>query len=697
MKRVAKLPGRAWMLGLVLVAGISAIFFSYLTLRSGSTPPAGRERELNVLLITVDTLRADAPGYAGQPAARTPTIDRLAEGGARFLRAYAHNTITLPSHANILTGRLPFEHGVRDNGARLPADVETLATILKSHGYRTGAFVSAYPVDSRFGLARGFDVYDDRFTDAPRPAFLEQERSGQATVALARRWIDSGGTGPYLCWVHIYEPHFPYQPDYLSDVAAADRALAPLLEPILDEGDHGRTLVVLTGDHGESLGEHGEATHGIFAYEATLRVPLILYAPRLWGAQAIESTASHVDLLPTILDAFAIRVPPDLAGRTLLPEIETRAGAANRPVYFEAMSGALNRGWAPLRGVVNGKMKFIDLPIPEMYDLAADPSERNNLASAQPEQVRVMRALLARWPDAARPATASAASAETRERLRSLGYVSSSAPAKPTYTEEDDPKRLIGLDAILQDVVTRYLEGDLRGALQRCRELVARRPTMPISLLYLAQLSRESGDLSGGIDALRRALALNPGDPQAASLLAAYLTDDGRAAEAVKILEPFARAVEPDTQVLMADGLALARAGRPGDGLAALERARAADPSNGAILVHIGTVHLMTGRTAEATRAFEQALALNPALARAHGSLGALAAERGDSSAALAQWRQAVAIDPGEFRTVLAVSISLVRRGRAAEARPYFEFFASSAPADRYAADVARAREWLSK
>src|SRR5688572_13694545 len=228
---------------------------------------------LNVLLITIDTLRADALGAYGNPRAATPVIDRLAQGGLRFDNARAHNVVTLPSHANILTGRLPIDHGVRDNsGFRLPANEETLATWLKARGFRTGAFVSAFPLDSRFGLARGFDEYDDRFVDATaRRAMLEQERGGPATVAAATRWIGSqDAASPWFCWVHLYEPHFPYAAPppfdarfaadaYAGEVAASDDALRSLLQPVLDAGSSTRTLVVLTSDHGESLGDHGEA------------------------------------------------------------------------------------------------------------------------------------------------------------------------------------------------------------------------------------------------------------------------------------------------------------------------------------------------------------------------------------------------------------------------------------------------------
>ena len=244
-----------------------------------------------MLLITVDTLRADAVGAYGNVRASTPWIDRLAAAGVRFDAAHAHNVVTLPSHANILSGRYPFVHGVRDNaGFRFPQTLDTLATLLKARGYRTGAFVSAFPLETRFGLQRGFDEYDDHLSSAARPAFLEQERSGTETVARARAWLEREPGKPTFCWVHLYEPHFPYTPPepfasnfrdnpYAGDVAAADAAVGQLIEPLLQAGAAGRTLVVFTADHGESLDEHGEATHGIFAYESTLRVPLIVYAP----------------------------------------------------------------------------------------------------------------------------------------------------------------------------------------------------------------------------------------------------------------------------------------------------------------------------------------------------------------------------------------------------------------------------------
>ena len=410
--------------------------------RPGTRASPARAAGFNVLLVTIDTLRADAVGAYGQPGGVTPWIDRLASSGARFTNAHAHNVVTLPSHANILSGRLPTEHGVRDNaGFRFPLSLDTLATILKAHGYRTGAFVSAFPLDSRFGLARGFDEYDDRFADAARPAFLVQERSGPETVASARRWIDSGAAAPWFCWVHLYEPHYPYAPPaalasrfadpYHGDVSAADAALQPLLAPILAAGRDGRTLVVLTSDHGESLGEHGEATHGVFAYEAALRVPLIVYQPRLVAEAVIDTPARHIDLLPTILDAVALESPSGLPGKSLLPSMAGSRETTAAATYFEALSASLNRRWAPLDGIVVDSMKYIELPIPELYDLKADPNELHNLAPSQPARVEELRSRLQQLRGPRASVAPGVESAETRERLRSLGYAAGGSPGRP--------------------------------------------------------------------------------------------------------------------------------------------------------------------------------------------------------------------------------------------------------------------------
>jgi arylsulfatase A-like enzyme/Flp pilus assembly protein TadD len=695
--------------GLKALYAALAIGIAALALWRWAPKPAGTPTlpPRNVLLITIDTLRADALGAYGNDAAVTPLADRLALNGLRFDNAHGHSVVTLPSHASLLTGRLPIDHGIRDNaGFRLARTDETLATRLKAAGFRTGAFVSGFPLDSRFGLARGFDVYDDSFVDAtPRPAFLEQERPGPETVAAAARWLRERTGDRWFCWIHLYEPHFPYAPPapfatrfaanpYAGEAAAADAALTPVLEPILAAGASSDTLVVFTADHGESLGEHGEATHGVFAYEATLRVPLILHYPALLKPRAVKTGVSHVDVAPTVLQMLGMPAMAGARGHGLVDVARGRA-PAEEAVYFEALSGSLNRGWAPLTGVISNGMKFIDLPIPELYDLNADPGETRNLATLRPSDVDTRRQLLRSFPSGEiRPTDESS---EVRERLRALGYLSGRPGARNPPGSGEDPKHAIATESELQEITNRYVSGDRAGALAASRTLVAAHPDMRIALLQLSHLERDAGNLTDAIAPLRRALALHPGDAEAASLLGATLTTANRPAEAVQVLQPYAAAADADVQVLVALALAQARAGRHAVARATLDRALAGDPSNALLRVTAGTIELMAGRRPEARKAFESAIALNAGSARAHSSLGVLAAEEGHQDEAVAHWRRAVAIDPAEYGKLLAFGLSLARNGRNDAARPFVQLFADQAPAARYSAEVARAREWLGR
>ena len=345
----------------------------------------------NVLLITIDTLRADALGSYGGRAA-TPNLDRLAQGGLRFTFAHAHAVVTLPSHASILTGRYPFEHGVRDNaGYRLDDKADTLAEIARRGGLATGAFVGAFPLDRQFGLGQGFDVYSDvGGRVVAQGDFAFTERRAEEVVGEARAWIEKQRS-KWFAWVHVFDPHASYTPPppfdarysgdpYAGEVAYVDHALGPLLDAVRRSARP--TTIVVTADHGEGLGDHGEATHGTFAYESTLRVPLILaqVGPGTDGSRgrSIDAPVRHVDIVPTIAGLLGMSVPGDLPGRTLL----AAAAGDTRHTYFEAMTPMLKRGWAPLSGVIAGRAKYIDLPIEELYDLAADPREERNLVAS---------------------------------------------------------------------------------------------------------------------------------------------------------------------------------------------------------------------------------------------------------------------------------------------------------------------------
>jgi arylsulfatase A-like enzyme/Flp pilus assembly protein TadD len=692
------------------VIALGAAAFLLLVWRPGAAT-IRREPGLSVLLVSVDTLRADALGIYGHPRAATPWIDRLAREGVRFEAAHAHNVVTLPSHANLLSGQLPLAHGIRDNsGFRFPSGQATLATLLRAKGYRTGAFVSAFPLDSRFGLDAGFDVYDDRLggseTRSAR-AFLVPERSGAKTVAAARIWLENGGPQPALAFVHLYEPHFPYQPPepfasrfrddpYAGEVSATDAALEPLLRPLLEAGKSGRTLVVLTSDHGEALGDHGEETHGIFAYEATLRVPLVIYAPRILSPRVVRTPVRHVDVLPTVLDALGLPVPEGLPGRSLLQVMAGGEQESPPPHYFEALSASLNQGWAPLRGVRHGDLKYVDLPIPELYDVVRDPNEQSNLAATRPQELERLRALLSRLREGERALERVAEEATVTERLRALGYVSGSPVGpKERYGEQDDPKRLVELDRAQSEVVRLFHARAYDEAAALGRRILEERPDSPLAWSHLASVERARGDLAAAIEASRRAVALRPTDAEAAAFLAVYLVEAGRPREALALVEPFLAAEPPDPDVLTAEGMALAGLGRREQALAAFARAAAADANDAMALVNAATVHLLGGDLEKARERFEAALAVDADVARAWNGLGVIAASQNRAEEAIGRWKEAVRLDPGDHQALFNLGLTLRRLGRADEARPYFEAYLRTAPSRSEARDLARVRAWL--
>jgi arylsulfatase A-like enzyme/Flp pilus assembly protein TadD len=667
----------------------------------------------NVLLITIDTLRADALGCDGGPAI-TPALDRLAGAGARFDFAHAHAVVTLPSHASILTGQYPFQHGVRDNsGYRLPAGARTIATRLKAAGYATGAFVAAFPVHSRFGLNQGFDVYDDRFGETRAPTeFVMPERPASVVVPLARKWLAeqrakatgaAGGNQPWFAWIHVFDPHAPYRPPppydaqysgrpYYGEVAATDAALAPLLDEVRAAATP--TLVVVTADHGEALGDHGEETHGLFAYESTLRVPLIVAA--LGGTsgrggaspcgEGSAVSARHVDILPTILDGIGQPAAGELPGRSLLPAAERQSTDA-RSSYFESMSAMLNRGWAPLTGALAGREKFVDLPIAERYDLANDTKETTNLAGRTPERDRTLTAALRSF-NAALPGQRTAEQADAIARLRSLGYVTGDVPIKTRYTEADDPKTLVALDRDVHRGVQLYTARRYPEALSLYRGIIAKRPDMAIAYRHLAFVEWESGHAPAAIAVLEQAQRAGVTHAGVTTQLGNYLAETGRAGEAARLLEAVDSTTAPDPDALNALGIAYARSGRPADARRTFERMLAADGASAMALVNLGALALERGDPPAARAYFQRAVAIDPSSSQAHAGLGIVAMKEGARESAVAAWAKAVELDPTNYDALYNLATTLARGGRMDAARPYLEQFARTAPPSFYAKDM---------
>jgi arylsulfatase A-like enzyme/Tfp pilus assembly protein PilF len=669
----------------------------------------------NVLLVTIDTLRADALSSYGGPA-RTPNIDRLAAGGARFTFAHSHAVVTLPSHTSILSGLLPYEHGMRDNsGFRVRPGTPTLATRLKARGFATGAFVGGFPLTKRFGLTPGFDVYDDQMPESRSANEIAlPERRADVVVSRALDWI---GRQPahFFAWVHVFDPHSPYKPPddlaaqystqpYYGEVAFVDRALGPLFDKLASLPRP--TLVILTADHGESLGEHGELTHGMFAYEATVHVPLIVARVdpgHVAGAGVvIDAPVRHIDIVPTVLEAVGAEADTHLLGSSLRAVIGGQR-SGDRPAYFESMTYNLVRGWAPLRGVIAERTKYIDLPIPEMYDLAADPKESRSLASTARDRLQVLTNLL-RTYNVDPPNRPGRESAEAAAALKSLGYVQGSAPARASYTEADDPKRLVEIDRDLHTATTLMQDGRREEAIAMLNSVIARRPDTADAYISLAHAYWEGGQPQLAISSLEHALSSGAPDRDVRIRLGIYLAESHTStARAIRLLEGMSA---EDVEALNALGLAYGDAGQYAVAIATFKKVLVLDATNGLAFQNLASMVLREalaarsdadrrGKLQEAEGFARKAIEVDPALPDAFTTLGAVLATSGRKADAIDAWKRAVEIDPGQFNALYNLWLELAAAGRREEASTYGRQFVAAAPPAFFQPDIARIRNYL--
>ncbi len=700
-KPAPRSAGRKWtVLGAVLgVAVIAAVVVAFAARRSTAplTATAGRT-DPDIILITIDTLRADSVGFAGNARVRTPFMDRLANEGIAFTEAHAHNVVTLPSHTNILTGLYPYQHGVRDNaGFHLDPKYPTVATMLKADGYTTGAFVGAFPLDSRFGLNQGFDEYDDRYREGTNSRdFVMAERTAPEVLTAAMKWYEQVRDRKKFLWIHLYDPHAPYAPPppfdqqyrdepYLGEVAATDAAMQKFLGPVLANGRD--TLVILTADHGESLGEHGELTHGLFAYEGTLHIPLVIWEPGTIEHRVESRPVRHVDIVPTILDRVGVKVPKDLPGRSLL-----KAGG-ERDSYFESLSASLNRGWAPLIGMIHGDYKYVDLPLPELYRLSSDPKETTNLVDDQRRTAFEIRELLA----SSAPTTEVAGrnvSPDEAARLRSLGYLAGTA-AKKDYTAADDPKNLVELDAKSHEVLALYQKGRIDEAIALAREILAERPEMANVRETLSFLLQQDEKPAEAIATIRKAIREGIATDAMRRRLGMLLSENGHAAEAVQVLSELDDADDPD--FLNAYGIALADTGNLDEAVRKFQHALAVDHTNATAYQNLGIVELRAGSVEQARQSLMKALDLNDEMPLALNTLGVLYAKTGNLQGAIDAWTRATAVDPHQYDALFNLSMVAGRAGQLGVAENALRKFIDTAPPERYGKDIDTARRMLAE
>jgi choline-sulfatase len=686
-----------------------------------------------VVLISIDTLRADhLPAY-GYRGVETPNLDALRRDSILFENAYCQVPLTLPSHAVILTGRFPYQNGVRDNiGFRLSAGTQTLASILKQAGYATGAAVSSLALHSQRGLDQGFDLYDDQLT-----AESPDERPGPQTVAVLERWIDAVGQRPLFAFLHLYEPHTPYAPPepfrsryaerpYDGEIAAADAAVGRFLDGLKRRGIYDRALIIFLSDHGEGLGDHGEEEHGVFLYREAIRVPLWFKLPgsRSHG-RVVPNPVGLVDIVPTVVAALKLPAERTLPGINLLgasPQV-----GASRHIYSETLYPRLALGWSDLACLVDDRIHYIEAPRPELYDLVSDPGERRNLAGAKPEGLRSMRAELAKIPHS--PPVSSQATPEEIEKLGALGYISVSRGSGGR--ELPDPKdRIAQLKKYKKLFALHYAHED-KQVIPAAQEILVDDPQIASVWRMLAKSRERLGDFSGAARDLAVGLTKCPeapleersqmleqqagvllkagrrteaeqvlraglGSPLAADsmklALARLLTETGRAAEALTLLPATG---SQDTAVLDARGVALAQAGSLDDAKRTFLEALAKEPNNAAALLHLGMLSLRQRDAAGARSWFEKSLASQPNAPGTLSALGLAQVQLHDEAGAFESWTRATALDPKQYDTLFNLAVLAGRMGKKEAARRALQSFVATAPADHYAAQIGEARRLL--
>jgi len=676
----------------------------------------------NVLLVTLDTTRADHVGYATGKANITPNLDALAAKGTWFSHCITSQPLTMPAHATILTGLYPYRHGVRNNGTYvLPSAVETLAEMLRSAGYTTHAIVSAYVLDSQFGLDQGFGTYDDDLSGGPQQKmFMFKEIPAGLTAEKAVRWLRGSRPAdrPFFLWLHFFDPHADYEPPadvaakfpgelYQAEVAFVDREIGRVLSAIDDLGIAKNTLTVVTSDHGESLGEHGEKSHGIFIYDATARVPLLFAGP---GAPRgrIDSVVRTADITPTILEIAGVKTAASFDGQPLGGLMRKR-DEEGRTAYVESFGPLLNFGWAELRALRTAEGKAIQAPRPEWYELENDPAEKRNLLAqgAVPAAARPLLAQLARMarddPFSRGEHQQRQLDSETARRLAALGYVT--APPLRGDAIRADPKdriqhweRFQQAQALVRarsyepaiEIIRDLLEvdrdnviamGSLANALIHTnsrdealaiyRRMIELDPQRDSPYLGASRILREQRKFDEAKELAQAVIRMQPKNPEGYTAVGDVYLEQENFAEAETW---FRRALQVDPHSSLAVtglGNCLNRAGRLQEALEVLKAGKQADPTSQAIVYNLAVVVDRLGDRQGAANLYQEALRLDPDHSMSWNNLGSLLNRAGKRAEALRYVARARQLDPLNVEAAYNLGTLLLAAGQAEQALPH--------------------------
>lgn len=657
---------------------VIALFASCTSHRTESTAsqPA-RLQPFNVVVITIDTLRPDHLHCYGDAHIETPNLDAFARRGVLFENAVAQAPLTPPSHASIFTGQYPTVHHVRNTGGFiLPSSARPLARILEEQGWDTAAFVSSAVLKKVVGLNNGFAVYDDQMPrQGNREEFNEDaERRGGATVDRALAWLNTQAGKPYLLWVHLYDPHLPYDPPspfkeryrdhpYDGEIAYTDQQVGRLLNAVEKKGPAGKTVIAVLSDHGESLSEHGEYTHGVFLYDSTLRIAFLMAGPGIPSGTRVKQQVRSVDFLPTVLTVLGAKLPADIQGVNLIPAFSGKA-VPTEISYEETLYPKLALGWAELRGIRTNHWKYIRAPKPELYDLTQDPNETTNVYRENPAEVNKLAAQLNHIVGNGGSEKVQAKMVDERQmaQLRSLGYLSGFSP--PQYDlngQGPDPKDRVGI----------------------------------LKLLYQAENPAVHLPQAKRIALLKKALEEDPTNPSLYHQVGGELESVGQYDEALRLYKTaLQHGVENGRLHSRIADLSL-RKGDKETAISEYEKAARFNPSDLESQTNLATAYLETGRVADAERAFNFVVTSNPDSAAGHNGLGLIAIQKHDVATAQTQFERAVQLDPDLVEAQMNLGLIYEMAGDKPRARACFEAFLAKASRAQYASIIPKVKQEL--
>jgi len=692
-----------WVIG--AIAAICCLVYFFVIKPGRSRIKSADASAFNILLLTIDTTRADRLGCYGYQQAKTPSLDGLAREGIRFSRVYCPAPMTLPSHLSILSGLYPVAHGVRNNGHHLPSEIGTLAQILKGRGCATAAFVSSFSVDSRFGIDRGFDIYDDTFQAQATLKSANAERRAEGTFDRFSRWLEMNGSNRFFAWVHYYDPHLPYDPPppyreefsgrlYDGEIAYMDKYVGAVLERLERKGILEKTIIICAGDHGEGLGEKVEIGHGIFLYEPTMRVPLIFFNRSIFPRPRVsESAVRLVDVAPTILELIGLKdEAAGMQGQSLVPQIKGKRGK-DLDSLIETLLPRESFGWSELAGIVSGPWKFIQAPRPELYDLKSDPEEKKNLYDLEAKKSAALKAklegeLLRLGSDSKASREPATTRAEDLEKLRSLGYVNFS-PAKPGSVFPD-PKDKTDLIRLIQQAQAFEFEQQYPEAEGVYAQILENIPDSPASYVNMAIVQAMQKKFDQAIGTLNQGIARIPDSRILLVRLGHTYLVTGKAREALETMEKVLASDPRNIDALTVCASILDQTGRMEEARTYCERALSVEPESRYLRTNYAGNLASSGKFREAIRVYETLIADFPEEQAFYQFAGIAHSYLGELDQAIALLEQAVTIGPtpnGYFNLAVAYHKS----GNLEQAVKYFRLYLENSSGEKEV-DVQKAR-----